>query len=57
MSTLQYKFIRTGTLLFMGLKTRCKQSEYLNLVGSVQCKHEIYAITYIVLWYSYGGPS
>uniref|UniRef100_A0A8C1HNE4 Small G protein signaling modulator 1a n=1 Tax=Cyprinus carpio carpio TaxID=630221 RepID=A0A8C1HNE4_CYPCA len=29
----------------------------LYLVGSAQCKHETYAIIYIVLWYSYGGPS
>ncbi len=56
MSTLQYKFITTSTLLFMGLKTRCKQSEFY-LVESAQCKHETYAITYIVLWYSYGGHS
>ncbi len=27
------------------------------LVGSAQYKHETYAITYIVVWYSYGGPS
>ncbi len=26
------------------------------LVGSAQCKHETYAITYIVLWYGYEGP-
>ncbi len=28
MSTLQHTFIRTSILLFMGLKTRWKQSEY-----------------------------
>ncbi len=41
MSTLQYKFIRTSTLLFMGLKTRCKQSEYCTWWGvpSVNMKY------------------
>ncbi len=37
----------------MGLKTRLQAIRIFYLVGSAQCKHETYAITYIVLWYSY----
>ncbi len=48
MSTLQYEFIRTSTLLFMGLKTRCKQSEYFTLWGVpyVNIKHMPLPILY-----------
>ncbi len=48
MSTLQYKFIRTSTLLFMGLKTRCKQSEYFTWWGvpSVNMKYMPLPILY-----------
>ncbi len=40
-----------------GLKNKMQEIRILYLVGSAQCKHETYAISYIVLWYSYGGPS
>ncbi len=47
MSTLQYKFIRS-TLLFMGLKTMCKQSEYFTWWGvpNVNIKHMPLPILY-----------
>ncbi len=56
-STLQYKFIRRVYIIIYGLKNKMQAIRMLYLVGSAQCKHETYAITYIVLWYSYGGPS
>ncbi len=58
MSTLQYKFIRrVGYIIIYGLKNKMQAIRIFYLVGSAQCKHETYAITYIVLWYSYGGQS
>ncbi len=57
MSTLQYKFIRTNYIIIYGLKNKMQAIRIFYLVGSAQCKHETYAITYTVLWYSYGGPS
>ncbi len=44
-STLQHKFIRTSTILFMGLKTRCKQSEFLTWRG-VHMQHMLLPILY-----------
>ncbi len=48
MSKLQYKCIRRVTLLFMGLKTRCKQSEYCTWWGvhNVNMKHMPLPILY-----------
>ncbi len=48
MSTLQYKCIRTSTILFMGLKTRCKQSEYFTWWGvpNVNIRHMPLPILY-----------
>ncbi len=40
-----------------GLKNKMQTIRILYLVGSAHCKHETYAITCIVLWYRYGGPS
>ncbi len=56
MSTLQYKSIRR-VLIIYGLKNKMQAIRIFYLVGSAQYKLETYAITYIVLWYSYGGPS
>ncbi len=58
MSTLQYKFItiKINEFIIYGLKNKMQAIRIFYLVGSAQCKHETYAITYIVLWYSYGGP-
>ncbi len=46
-----------STFIIYELKNKMQTIRILYLVGSAQCKHETYAITYIVLWYSYGGPS
>ncbi len=56
MSTLQYKFINKYIIIY-GLKNKMLAIGIFYLVGSAQCKHETYTITYIVLWYSYGGHS
>ncbi len=44
-------------IIIYGLKNKMQAVRIFYLVGSAQCKHETYAITYIVLCYSYGGPS
>ncbi len=44
-------------IIIYGLKNKMQAIRIFYPVGSAQCKHETYAITYIVLWYSYGGPS
>ncbi len=44
-------------IIIYGLNNKMQAIRIFYLVGSAQCKHETHAIAYIVLWYSYGGPS
>ncbi len=58
MSTLQYNLLELVPYnIIYGLKNKMQAIRILYLVGSAQCKHKTYAINYIVLSYSYGGPS